>query len=87
MVLLLNGGFCNGCITKRVRITQQMCPIMILFQDCFPIKDESNFFLNAFCHFLKNVAFQNLKVQNPFYDAAVTKSTFYVAAPTAYFYD
>ncbi len=36
-VLLHNGGFCNGFIT-----TQQMCHIMVLFNDCSKIKDENN---------------------------------------------
>ncbi len=35
VVLLENGGFCNGCITKRCVITQQMCRIMIFFHQCW----------------------------------------------------
>jgi hypothetical protein len=42
VVLLQNGGFCNGCITKRCFITQQMSHILIFFHHYFVIKDERN---------------------------------------------
>jgi hypothetical protein len=51
-VLLHNEGFCNGCITKRGCINQQMCPVMSLFHDCPMIKVESNKKSDFFCNFL-----------------------------------
>jgi hypothetical protein len=35
-VVLQNGGFCNGCITKRCFVTQQT----IFFYQCSMMKDE-----------------------------------------------
>ncbi len=43
MVLLHNGGFCNGCMAKRcLHVSQEMCHIVTMFHRCFMIRYKSN---------------------------------------------
>ncbi len=56
-VLLLNGGFCKGCITKRCCLTQEICHIMNLYHKRSMRKAESNNILNIFCHVHYNICF------------------------------
>jgi hypothetical protein len=55
-VMLHKGCFCNGCITKRFCISQQICHLMIFFLDCFMIKEE--YYKNYdFLYFPNNTCF------------------------------
>ncbi len=74
-MLLHNGGFCSGCITKRILLLQ-----------AFYSKENQNYadYEKKYREIVKLVHFMTLSLvmQTPFCDAAVAKSTVFVAAPT-----
>ncbi len=53
-VLLHNGGFCNGCITRRCLNNSTKVSYNDFVSRLSLIKDESNQQLNVFCHILSN---------------------------------
>ncbi len=80
MVLLQNGGFCNGCITKRFLNDFDKCVIyvVICLHNCSIIKTKliHNFIIFSSCSVLTNiVSYEGKAHKNSFYDVSISGST------------
>jgi hypothetical protein len=76
LVLLHNGGFCNGCITKGCLL---LISTNVSYNDFVSQlileKDESNKKYNTFCHVQNNIVVSHEGKAHPFCDVCNSEST------------